>query len=277
MDPLGDAGDPRPLTLEPIGVVRSPFLDRLDAPRQAGLSEGVEATIELFPRSGLSHALEDLESFRHIWVIYWFHRNRGWRPKVLPPRSQERRGVFATRSPHRPNPLGLSAVELLGIEGQTLRIKNPDMLDGTPVLDLKPYLAYSDSIPDASSGWLESARAPRDPVPSYEVFFSDLAQEELAFLAGAGEALKDRLESILRLGPQPHAYRRIRLSGDRGVLAHKAWRAVFEVRGARIVVEEVFSGYRPSELFGSTSAGLDLHRRFTERFARSALSARRER
>ena len=144
------------LTLRPIGIAHSPFLDRQAAPRQSANSDAL-GSIELFPHSGIEHALEDLASFRVIWVLFWFHKNIGWRPKVRPPRSRERRGVFATRSPYRPNPIGLSAVELIGIEGRVLKIKNLDMLDGTPVLDIKPYVPYTDAIAEGSSGWLGGA------------------------------------------------------------------------------------------------------------------------
>src|SRR3954466_9327479 len=103
-----------PVTLTPIGVARTPFPDRLSAPRQPYAARGVEGTIELFPGHDFEHALLDLDGWDYLWVIFWFHLNHGWRPKVLPPRSAgKRRGVFSTRSPHRPNPIGLSVVRLL--------------------------------------------------------------------------------------------------------------------------------------------------------------------
>ncbi len=112
------------------------------------------ATIELQPK--LSLAIRDLEHFSHIWIIYWLHLNQGWNPLVRPPgRGAQKRGVLATRAPHRPNPIGLSAVRLLAIEQNRLTIDAGDLLDGTPVLDIKPYLPYADQIEDANSGWLE--------------------------------------------------------------------------------------------------------------------------
>src|SRR5512140_228789 len=92
-----------PLVVTPIGVVHTPFPDRASAPRQPAAARGVPGTIELFPDGRYAHALEDLDRFRYVWVLFWFHLNEGWRSKVLPPRSSERRGVFATRSPYRPN------------------------------------------------------------------------------------------------------------------------------------------------------------------------------
>jgi len=98
-----------------------------------------------------------LERFSHIWVIYWLHLNQGWNPLVRPPgRGNKKRGLLATRAPHRPNPIGLSAVRLFAIENNTLTIDSADLLDGTPVLDIKPYLPYADCIASANSGWLEN-------------------------------------------------------------------------------------------------------------------------
>lgn len=254
------------LTLTPIGVVHSPFQERLSAPRQPRAALGVEGRIELFVASGIEHALEDIDTFRYIWVLFWFHKNPGFRPKVLPPRSQERRGVFATRSPYRPNPIGLSVVELVAVEGRTLRIRNLDILDGTPVLDLKPYVPYTDAIPDASNGWLDDARAPRDPLPEYSVSVLPVASEQFAFIEVHEPGVRAGVETALRLGPEPHPYRRIKRTESGFVLAHKAWRVAFECEGHDIVVRAVKSGYRPSELFGSSRAELDVHRQFVERF-----------
>src|SRR6188508_3172759 len=101
------------LVLEPIGVVRTSLATKVEAARQPRAAQGTSARIELFPGRNFEHALEDLARWKLIWVVFWFHHNPGWRPKVLPPRSTSgRKGVFATRAPHRPNPLGLSALRL---------------------------------------------------------------------------------------------------------------------------------------------------------------------
>ena len=147
-----------PITLTPIGVVRTPFADRVSAPRQPCAAGGARGTIELLPGRDFEHALSDLEGWDRIWVVFAFHLNPpgAWRPKVLPPRSAgKRRGVFSTRSPHRPNPIGLSVVRLDGVAGLSLHVRDVDMIDGTPVLDLKPYVPYADAFPDARTGWLE--------------------------------------------------------------------------------------------------------------------------
>ncbi len=149
-----------PIAMQPIGVVHSSYRERFATPRQPQPGEGEPALIRLNGGMNFEQALQDLEQFSHIWVLYWMHLNRGWNPTVTPPRlPKARRGLFATRAPHRPNSIGLSAVRLKKIEGRTLHIEDHDMLDGTPVLDIKPYLPYSDAIADANSGWLHAVES----------------------------------------------------------------------------------------------------------------------
>jgi len=153
------------INMEAIGVVHSNYRERFAAPRQPSLGKAQTAQIRLNAGMNFDQALQDLDGFSHIWVIYWMHMNRGWNPTVIPPRGPKiRRGTFATRAPHRPNSIGLSAVPLKSIEGRVLHIEGHDMLDGTPVLDIKPYLPYADAIMDASSGWLADVELV-DPAP----------------------------------------------------------------------------------------------------------------
>lgn len=257
-----------PYVFEPIGVVRSPFRERAEAPRQASAAAGVAATIELLPGFGYEHALEGLDAWQYAWLLFVFHRNveagRGWRAKVLPPRSEAKLGVFATRSPHRPNPIGLSAVEIVGVEGRTVHVRNVDLLDGTPVLDLKPYVAYADALPGARAGWLE----PKDPLPPWVVDFSPPAEAQLEWLGARGVDLKRSIEAALALGPQPHPYRRIKPHGSAMRLALKEWRVDFAVEGRRVVVQRLATGYRPAQL--ASDPALDLHREFVAVWARPA-------
>src|SRR5262245_6787360 len=258
------------LVVRPIGIVHSPFRERVSAPRQPAASDA-RGSIELFSDSGFEHALSDLECWSHLWVLFWFHQNEGFRPKVLPPRSARRRGVFATRSPHRPNPIGLSAVKLERVNGLVIEVSGVDMLDQTPVLDLKPYVAYTDAITDAGNGWLSGAL---DPVAPFSVEFSGEAENELDYLRESfGIDLDAPIREILALGPQAHPYRRIRKERGRAagdaetfVLAVKEWRARFGVDGSRITVLRIRSGYRPRELAEKFDASLDAHRAFVERF-----------
>ncbi len=253
-------------SVRPIGFVRSPFSSKVEAPRQSVAAANVTAAIDVLPE--FVDALSDLATFERIWVLFWFDRigNAHHGAKVLPPRSDRKRGVFATRSPHRPNPIGLSSVVLERIEGATLHVKSIDLLDGTPVLDLKPYLAYSDAFPDAGAGWLDPARDPIDP---WLVRFDALAITHLEWLRDAGLDFdfRARIEEILALGPQPHAYRRIKKMDDgTSILAVKEWRARFGVEDRCVVVRSVASGFREKELRHGTGEELAIHRAFVARF-----------
>ncbi|APR83497.1 Hypothetical protein A7982_08846 [Minicystis rosea] len=266
-----------PVSFTPIGVVRTPFPDRVSAPRQPYAGAEVQGTIELFPGHDFEHALSDLEGWDRLWVIFCFHLNEPgvWRPKVLPPRSPDkRRGVFSTRSPHRPNPIGLSVVRLDSVEGLTLRIRDVDIVDGSPVLDLKPYVPYADAFPDARTGWLaplapaatgEPVQA-RDPEPGFHVTWSAAAAAQAAWLAERGIDLETPVNRALTLGPQPHPYRRIKREGAGFRLAVKDWRIRFHVDGRAVTVDAIGSGYRAAELAASQAPEVALQRDFVAAF-----------
>lgn len=272
-----------PIELSPIGRIRTPFREKAEAPRQATVASGVAGRIELYPNRGFEDALSDLERWPRIWVIFLFHLDPTYRPKVQPPRSDVKRGVFATRSPHRPNPIGMSAVRLVQVSGLVIDVLDVDMVDDTPVLDVKPYVPYADAFPDAESGWLDpgepgsasSRGAAKDPKAGFDVLLEPLAEAQVAWLAERGTELGARLRAALALGPEPHAYRRIKALGNgTSQIAVKSWRAEFRVDGRTVFVARVSSGYRPRDLAeGSTStwaegsAGeLDLHRAFVATF-----------
>jgi tRNA-Thr(GGU) m(6)t(6)A37 methyltransferase TsaA len=264
------------LVLEPIGFVRNTLATKVEAARQPQAAQGQPARIELLPGRNFEHALEDLARWQRIWVIFWFHHNPGWRPKVLPPRSMTgRKGVFATRSPHRPNPLGLSVVRLERVEGLTLHILDSDILDGTPVLDLKPYVAYTDAHADAGNGWLDDAQIaaaggrPADPVSAYDVRLDARAEEQAKWIeARTGLTLEERIRSTLMLGPAPHPYRRIRRLDDGMQLAVKEWRVRFNVDGRDVRVVDIASGFRASQLSAADDDDmLRAHREFRERWS----------
>jgi tRNA-Thr(GGU) m(6)t(6)A37 methyltransferase TsaA len=251
------------LQIRPIGVVRSPFTEKMQAPRQPGTPQAAAGSVELYSGSDFEHALEDLATFRYIWILFWFDRAEGWRPKVLPPRSEKRRGVFATRSPHRPNPIGMSLVELTGIDGLVLSVQGLDLLDGTPVIDIKPYIPYADSRGDADHGWLEEK--PSDPLAAYNVEFSGDARAQLELLAGFGVALEGAVRQVLELGPEPHPYRRIRQTESGSVLSLKDFRVAFTSEGRTVTVTAISTGYRPKQLATLTDPALDAHRALASR------------
>jgi tRNA (adenine37-N6)-methyltransferase len=226
------------LIIRPIGVIHTPYTSKYAAPRQPGTA-AVPATgvITLDPDANFEQALEDLAGFDLLWIVFWFHLNSGWRPKVLPPDGgRKKRGVFATRSPHRPNPIGLSLCRLLEIRGRVLTVENPDMLDGTPVLDIKPYLPHAEAHPGARSGWIagvhEKAAGP------FAVSFSP--EVERAF-HGMDEHERDEvsayLHGVLARDPFPHAYRRIKPAANGTcVIAVRLWRFAFVVEGDAVRV-----------------------------------------
>jgi len=145
-------------TLQPVGFVRSPYQETREIPKGTGAQHQAEGVLEVLPEFGAG--LTDIEGFSHLFVIWAFDRSEGHALLVTPPTDDRSHGVFATRSPRRPNPIGLTVVELLGREGPSLRVRGIDMLDGTPILDIKPYLS---SVPaeHLRRGWLAEAEARR--------------------------------------------------------------------------------------------------------------------
>ncbi|TCO83013.1 tRNA-Thr(GGU) m(6)t(6)A37 methyltransferase TsaA [Plasticicumulans lactativorans] len=190
------------MVVEPVGVVRSPYREKFAVPRQPGLA-ALPATLELLPPYDRAEAVRGLEAFSHVWLIFAFHATaaQGWKPTVRPPRlgGNARVGVFATRSTFRPNPLGLSVVRLVGIRtapGVVLELEGADLLDGTPVFDIKPYLPYADALADARAGF-----AADGPPPRLAVTFAPAAAAVLA--AHPEPRLREWLAAALGLDPRP--------------------------------------------------------------------------
>jgi tRNA (adenine37-N6)-methyltransferase len=145
-----------PITLTPIGRVHSPYTDAAAIPKGLGAQHEAEGVLELRPE--LEAGLTDIDGFSHLFVLWVFDRSEGWDLMAQPPTADRPHGVFTTRSPRRPNPIGLTVVELLGRDGPRLHVRGVDMLDGTPILDLKPYLS---GVPPERlrRGWLDGAGA----------------------------------------------------------------------------------------------------------------------
>ena len=158
------------MTVSPIAYIRTDFPDKFGIPRQSGLLPELEAVIVFEPAYRNPDALRGIEGFSHLWLLWQFSGNLRdkWQPMVRPPRlgGNTPMGVFATRSPFRPNPIGLSSVRLIAVEqteheGTVLRVGGADLMDGTPIYDIKPYLPYTDAHPDAAGGFAEPLRAHR--------------------------------------------------------------------------------------------------------------------
>lgn len=227
------------LTLHPIGYIASTKQVKFDARHQPAEHERESSVLELLPDQNFEQALQDLAGFSRIWLVWWFHRNTTWRPLVLPPRGPEqRRGVFATRSPHRPNPLGITAVQLLAIDGRRLILGPCDLVDGTPVLDIKPYLPTVDAFPHERSGWNEAVEATYGQPPQFTVGFAALAVTQAEWLqTNWGIDFRPRLLELLARDPAPHRTRRIKARRNGTfVIGCGAWYAYFGVSGSIVTV-----------------------------------------
>lgn len=192
---------------ESIGVLKSPFQQRFGIPHQPGVSHGLTGIIQLKKDPDYITALRGIETFSHIWIVFVFHSHGGkkWKPSIRPPRlgGNKKIGLFASRSPHRPNPIGISAVKLEKVEfdhpqGPRLIVSEIDLMDNTPILDIKPYIPLADKIDSANSGWADI------PVKHYPIHLT--AQAEEKFLSYDPETklnLKKLALGIIELDPRP--------------------------------------------------------------------------
>lgn len=191
--------------------MRTDYQEKFGAPRQSSMVPEARGYLKLKPRPEFREALNHLDKFSHVWVVFEFNQSveKGWRPTIEPPRVEAPRrvGVFASRSPHRPNPIGISALKLERIDfdapgGIELHFSGVDILDNTPVLDIKPYLPFADSIVDATAGWASGE------IQKYPVEFSDAA---LAAIEAAGDrahpALRALIMQTLEWDPRPRSQR----------------------------------------------------------------------
>lgn len=189
------------MEMKPIAYIHNDYTAKFGIPRQSGLVEQVESTIVFEPEYRNPDALRGVEGYSHLWLLWIFSEavRDGWSPTVLPPRlgGKTRMGVFATRSPFRPNPIGLSSVKLIGIDlhtkdGPVIHVAGADLMDGTPILDVKPYLPYTDSHPEAIGGFA-------DPVRDYhlEVVFPE------QWMAQVPPRLREPVLGLLAQDPRP--------------------------------------------------------------------------
>ncbi|MCP3849697.1 MAG: tRNA (N6-threonylcarbamoyladenosine(37)-N6)-methyltransferase TrmO [Gammaproteobacteria bacterium] len=199
-------------TFESIGVVHSCYKDKFAIPRQARLVTESTASIELIAPYNNIEVTRGLEDFSHLWLSFIFHRHvdKGWNTTVKPPRldGKQRFGVFATRASFRPNPIGLSLVELDSIEQRGsqlfIHIKGADLLDQTPIIDIKPYIPYTDSIPDAKGGFTDNIK--EQPL---QVTFSDVAKVDCDYAEVNCPKIKIFIEQLLGLDHRAYYYKKI--------------------------------------------------------------------
>lgn len=249
--------------ISPIAFFRTQKKEPYQAARQATVDASDEiAVIEFLPGQNFEQALEDIQGISHFWLIYGFHKNESWKPKVLPPRGSDKKvGVFSTRSPYRPNGLGLSCVEFVRQEGLKLFVKHFDLLDETPIFDIKPYLPYADSFPEAKIGWLENIESEK-----MSVSFSDLARKQIDFLKEHGVAeIENFILQQLQFDPTNNRKKRVtQISESHFVLAYRTWRIEFSIDTNSVKIISLFSGYSDSDLQSADDPYSDkaLHKKF---------------
>jgi tRNA-Thr(GGU) m(6)t(6)A37 methyltransferase TsaA len=235
--------------MEAIGIIECAARYRYEAPRQGVLAGDNRATVRLFPDRGFEVALDGLAGFERIWLIYEFHLNEGWQPMVQPPRAgMQKVGMFATRSPHRPNRIGMSCVRLLGIDGLVLTVADHDLLDRTPLWDIKPYLPYADAFPAAAGGWIDERSAVR-----HETRFSPAAVAKAEWIAEhAGLDCVNFANVQLSEDPADGERKRIEAGACPGsfVIAYRTWRLHYSVQAEppAVDVADITSGYSAEEL-----------------------------
>ncbi|HFZ8995135.1 TPA: tRNA (N6-threonylcarbamoyladenosine(37)-N6)-methyltransferase TrmO [Citrobacter freundii] len=213
---------------EQIGIIRSPYKEKFAVPRQPGLVKSASGELHLIAPYNQADAVRGLEAFSHLWVVFVFHQTMegGWRPTVRPPRlgGNARMGVFATRSTFRPNPIGMSLVELKGITCQKekviLKLGSLDLVDGTPVIDIKPYLPFAESLPDAQASYAQHA-----PAAEINVSFTAQTEHQLSQLEKRYPQLKTFIREVLAQDPRP-AYRKDEDTGK----TYAVWLEDFNVR-----------------------------------------------
>lgn len=200
---------PATFTFKPIGFIKSCYPDKFGVPRQSGLVKQTVSELAIAPEWQPEFALQGLEEYSHVWVTWVFHLNSNtkYHPKVHPPRLKgETIGVFATRSPHRPNPLGLSLATVEKIENDKIYLGGLDLVDGTPILDIKPYLPQFESLPEARGGW---ATKDEHQVSAIEVSFTDEARAVLQSWSArlAKSELEVVIAGVIKQDPRPVIYR----------------------------------------------------------------------
>ena len=260
------------MEVNPIGTFHGDAVYKYDAPRQGRLFAGHPGRIVLNAGNNFEMALRDLDGFERIWVIFQFHENEGWRPTTrppVPPKGRDRVGTFASRSPYRPNPIGLSCVRLLKIDGLTLYVDEADLLDGTPVLDIKPYIPMADAFPQAKAGWVEEQEGELWTIDASETF----AAQNRWLAENSPFDLESFVQVQLMHGPFDVTRRRIALDENQcvGELAYRTFRIDFryDPQARRILLEKIRSGYSNLELGESRDIYGDkpIHRAFLARFS----------
>ena len=261
------------MEINPIGTFFGDAVYKYEAPRQGRLFAGHPGRIVLNAGCNFEMALRDLDGFERIWVIFQFHENEGWRPTTRPPvpaPGRDRVGTFASRSPYRPNSIGLSCVRLLKVDGLTLHVDEADLLNETPILDIKPYIPMADAFPDAKAGWVDEQDG-----EIWEVSFSEkfLTQHQWISENSDFDLMSFARVQLSRGGFSNGVFdgtrRRLTLDENArtGVLAYRTFRIDFcyDETAKTVQLLQIRSGYKPEELLEGAEdkyGDKQLHRNF---------------
>lgn len=235
-----------------------------EQPRQ-GIFSGAAGYIELLKGENYEQAVKDLDGFSHIWIIFVFHHNTTWKPVTNPPYndSNGKKGLFATRSPYRPNPIGMSCVRLERISGNKIYVNDSDLLNNTPVLDIKPYISDYDSFSDASRGWLDNVKK-----DNYSVVYTQEAGEKTGFLKKNGSDITGAINSQLAYNPYDQTRKKFESTPEFLIFRFKSWIINFIIRDEFITILDVNSAYTDYDTFygNDTCEDIEIHKKFNRQF-----------
>jgi tRNA-Thr(GGU) m(6)t(6)A37 methyltransferase TsaA len=257
------------LQLSPIGVFRSDKKRPYEAASQGSLDQSQElGLIELHPGHNFEQAMRGLAKMSHLWVLFWFHQKEHWKPLVMVPRgTTDKQGVFSTRSPYRPNPLGLSLVEIAEVTERKIWVRNFDILDGTPIFDLKPFHPEADVPTNPRFGWMENLHLQEFAVSTTPQFDR---KAQYLFTQGVKQ-LVPFCNQQLRYDPFNSEKKRVLMESEsNGILAYRTWRVHFHTQGQLIRLETIRSGYSDHDLKAQVDKwnDKDIHREFITIFGR---------
>jgi tRNA (adenine37-N6)-methyltransferase len=250
------------ITFSPIGFFSSAQIEPYQAARQPD-KNSMPGIIKLNSGHNFEQALIDLDGCTHIWIIYHFHKNEHWKPMVLTPRSEKKIGVFATRAPYRPNPIGMTVVKLEKIEGLNIFVGPNDLLNQTPILDIKPYHPESDLIQNSSLKWLNQN------TKKYKINFSPLATSQIDFLNSNGlSELKTFILRQLEYDPINADKKRVSENTGYWTLSYRTWRVDFILVDTTASVVGIRSGYTEDDFKKNEDpyTDKDLHQKFNINF-----------
>lgn len=251
------------MTLTPIGYFETLQIEPYQAGRQPdGL--GLNGKIKLNSGQNFEQALQDLDGCSHIWIIFGFHLNNNWKPLVQAPRAKNKIGVFATRAPYRPNPIGMSLVKLIKVEGLEIEVAENDILNNSPIYDIKPFHPEYDQAESAHIKWLENTDLEKN-----KISFSPFAENQLEFLEKNNvKELRAFIVRQLEYDAVNHKKKRVEQNQSLWTLSYRTWRIDFSFAENAIGVLSLRSGYTKIELqnFDDEYKDKAIHRLFNKEF-----------